>query len=643
MDNLTSLIGFVFVTCEVIYSKHIEDPMSPQRFGLDQVQLTLGLFKDRFDLNLNYVMSLRDDNLLQNFYLEAGIKRDFHGAFRATSHGDPGAGDDRHWGWESPTCELRGHFLGHWLSAAALIYKSTGSLEVKLKADRIVSELKRCQDKNGKGWIGSSPEKYLEWTAQGNPTWAPQYVHHKTFMGLYDMYALVGNKEALEISDKFADWFICWTDPFSREEMDNILDVETGGMLEVWANLYGATSDPKYLTLLERYTRSRFFDPLLNGQDVLTNRHANTTIPEVHGAARAYEVTGDERWRQIVEAYWRSAVTDRGMFCTGGQTNGEVWTPPHEFMARLGDKNQEHCTVYNMIRLADYLFRWTGDLAYADYIERNIYNGVLAQQNRTTGMIAYFLPLESGGKKLWGSPTYDFWCCHGTLVQAHSSHNAYVYYEDEAGIVVCQYIPTILKTERNGSKLTIQQTTGLLSRGSASNNSGTAGDRHRPERWKVTLKIDCETPTEFTLKLRLPWWLSGKPEVSIDGESLAVEQGPSDFLSITRAWTQHTIILKLPKSITVSPLPDSPDICAFMDGPVVLAGLCSEERMLIGDKEDASSILTPDNEREWGNWLPGYRTRNQPFGLRFKPLYEITDEAYAVYFPIRPQSSTFPT
>ena len=120
-------------------------------FGLEHVQLKNGLFKDRFDLNLKYMMSLSSDNLLQNFYLEAGIKKDFHGALRATSHGDSGAGDDRHWGWESPMCELRGHFLGHWLSAAAHIYKATGNLEVKLKADHIVSELKRCQEKNGNG------------------------------------------------------------------------------------------------------------------------------------------------------------------------------------------------------------------------------------------------------------------------------------------------------------------------------------------------------------------------------------------------------------------------------------------------------------------------------------------------------------
>ena len=40
--------------------------------------------------------------------------------------------------------------------------------------------------------------------------------------------------------------------------------------------------------------------------------HMNTTIPEVQGAARAWEVTGEERWREIVEAYWRCGVTERG-------------------------------------------------------------------------------------------------------------------------------------------------------------------------------------------------------------------------------------------------------------------------------------------------------------------------------------------
>ncbi len=606
-------------------------------FGPEQVQLLPGLFKDRFDLNLNYVMSLRDDNLLQNFYLEAAIKKDFHGAFRVTAHGNPGAGDDRHWGWESPTCEARGHFLGHWLSAAARLYKTTGSPDIKLKADHIVAELGRCQQKNGGGWVGSIPEKYLRWTAEGTPTWAPQYVHHKTLMGLYEMYTWAGNAEALRMADEFAGWFYRWTRPFSREQMDDILDTETGGMLEIWADLYAATGDhEKYGALIERYTRSRFFDPLVAGCDVLTNMHANTTIPEIQGAARLYEVTGDDRWRQIVEAYWKSAVTDRGAFCTGGQSSGEIWTPPFEFSARLGDKTQEHCTVFNMIRLADYLLRWTGDPVYADYIERNLYNGILAQQHPRTGMIAYFLPLHAGAKKLWGSPTYDFWCCHGSLVQAHTYHHTLACYQDGAGIVISQYIPTVLQTDYDGVAVTLRQNFTHTTAGSINAHAAAAPDRHRPDGWRVNLQVNCAQPVEFTLTLRLPWWLSGSPALTIDGETVPVRQGASEFVPIRRTWAQNTITLELPKCLYTAPLPDAPDICAFMDGPIVLAGLCGEERRLVGDPDDASSLLVPDNEREWGTWLPGYRARHQDRGLRFKPLYDIADETYTVYFPIQP-------
>ena len=113
-------------------------------------------------------------------------------------------------------------------------------------------------------------------------------------------------------------------------------------------------------------------------------------------------------------------MTRRGTFCTGGQTSGEIWTPPFSFAARRGHKTQEHCAVYNMIRLADVLYRWSGDPAHLDYIEANLHNGLLAQQHPETGMPAYFLPLEGGARKQWGTPTEDFWCCHGSLVQAHT-------------------------------------------------------------------------------------------------------------------------------------------------------------------------------------------------------------------------------
>ena len=75
-----------------------------QPIPLGQVRLLPGPFLDRAKLNRDYVVSLQDDNLLQNFYLEAGL---WNPRFRMTAMGEASRGDDIHWGWESPTCQLK--------------------------------------------------------------------------------------------------------------------------------------------------------------------------------------------------------------------------------------------------------------------------------------------------------------------------------------------------------------------------------------------------------------------------------------------------------------------------------------------------------------------------------------------------------
>lgn len=222
-----------------------------------------------------------------------------------------------HWGWDSPTSEIRGTFAGHWLSGAALLYAQTGDMQIKQQADFMVSEIGRCQKENGGQWAFPIPEKYLYWLKRKKNIWAPQYVCHKNMMGLLDMYLFAGNQEALDIVLKCGDWFYAYTSDISRELMDDMMDLqETGGMMMHWANLYAVTKDERHLELMRRYERPRLFEPLLRGEDVLTNMHVNTTVPEILGAARAYEVTKEERYRKIVENYWRLAVDERGFFVT---------------------------------------------------------------------------------------------------------------------------------------------------------------------------------------------------------------------------------------------------------------------------------------------------------------------------------------
>ena len=133
------------------------------------VRILPGLFKRRMDLNEAYLMELDAGCLLQNFYLEAGITLP-----NMQSISDPNS-VKLHWGWEAPSCQLRGHFLGHWLSAASALCAGGQKPQLQAKIDFIVAELARCQQLNGGEWVGSIPEKYFALMRPGRYIWSPQY------------------------------------------------------------------------------------------------------------------------------------------------------------------------------------------------------------------------------------------------------------------------------------------------------------------------------------------------------------------------------------------------------------------------------------------------------------------------------------
>lgn len=595
--------------------------------------------KWREERNREYLLKLENKYLLRNFYLEAGMISE--------------RGDDPNsmGGWEFPGCQLRGHFLGHWLSAAAFRYHEDGDRQMYAKAAEILDELAVCQKYNGGKWLAPIPEKYLYWIAEGRNIWAPQYTMHKLFMGLVDVYKYMGHELALTLADNLADWFHDWSGKYTREQFDNILDVETGGMLEVWADLLDITGKDKYRDLLNRYYRGRLFDPLVAGKDVLTNMHANTTIPEIMGCARAYEVTGDEKWMNIVKAYWKCAVTDRGAWVTGGQTQGEIWTPMMKLKARLGDKNQEHCTVYNMIRLAGFLFKYTGDAAYAHYIEYNAQNGIFAQTywrgdswNGTPGfgLLTYFLPMKAGSKKDWAGENDSYFCCHGTMVQANAALNRMLFYQDENSVYVTQYVNSEAHFEINGKEAALflrqDYMNGNLQNSSVNDAKQTVNDvasayANKPDFKKYVIKLGVNEPTEFTLKLRIPDWITAGATVIVNGNKEAVITDTSSFAELNRTWTDgDTVEILLPIGVRFFTLPDDETTGAFRYGSDVLAGITAEERILYLESDKPEEELSADTERQWGDFRTFYKTENQDPGISFIKLNEVGYQPYQIYF-----------
>jgi len=92
--------------------------MAVRPFPLADVRLLDGPCKVAQDANQRYLRSLGFDSLLYTFRQNAGLP----------TPGQPLGG------WEAPTCEVRGHFIGHYLSACALMYASAGDEELRARA-----------------------------------------------------------------------------------------------------------------------------------------------------------------------------------------------------------------------------------------------------------------------------------------------------------------------------------------------------------------------------------------------------------------------------------------------------------------------------------------------------------------------------
>src|SRR5262245_19302717 len=196
-------------------------------FPLRDVRLLEGPFREAMLRDQKYLLSLDNDRLLHMFRVTAGLPS------TAKPYG----------GWEAPDIELRGHSLGHFLSACALMYASTGDERFKTKADAVVAELAKVQQALASkgfnaGYLSAFPEEFFDLVDKRERVWAPYYTIHKVMAGLLDMYLLCDNKQALDVLVKQAAWVKFRVDRLSEEQQQAALQTEFGGMEEVLTNLY---------------------------------------------------------------------------------------------------------------------------------------------------------------------------------------------------------------------------------------------------------------------------------------------------------------------------------------------------------------------------------------------------------------------
>ena len=600
-------------------------------FALGDVQLLDSPFKRAMERNAAYLLSLEPDRLLHSFRVDAGL------APKARSYG----------GWESSG--LAGHTLGHYLTALSQQFAATGDERFRERINYIVSELALCQAAGRDGYVGALPPLELNTLRDlgkgivelSGPhsfrggAWAPWYTEHKVLNGLKDAWVLAGNTQARDVALGLADWTDAMTRNLTADQLQRMLEVEQGGMMDVLVELYARTGNPRYLETSRRFYHKAVFDPLLAHRDDLVGLHANTQIPKIIGEARTYEVTGDPDARSIATNFWE-LVAHHHSYVIGGDSEDEHFFDESTTSHHLRADTAETCNTYNMLKLTEHVFGWDPKVDYADFYERALYNHILASQDPDKGMFTYFMSLKPGFFKTYSTPFDSFWCCVGTGMENHTKYGEAIYFHGGDSLYVNLFIPSELTWREKG--LVLEQRTEYPSSG------------------KSVLTVLAPPTSKVTLRIRCPGWAAGNVTFRLNGAQLNDVAGtPGTYATLERGWGKgDRLEVDIPMAVRAEPMPDDPAMVAFLYGPVVLAAdlgaapstvtapyardqhdnfleAACEVPLLVRGSAPVESCLT----RLAGAPLE-FRTvgLGKPADLNLLPFWEISYDRYNVYWRV---------
>jgi DUF1680 family protein len=461
-----------------------------------------------------------------------------------------------------------------------------------------------------------------------NGMWSPWYVQHKLYAGLRDAYRFTGNRTALEVEIKFAEWADNILSKLDGAQIQRMLSTEFGAMNEIMADLYADTGDKRWVKAYKYFEHHALVYPLARHEDVLPRKHGNTQVPKLLGDLMYYVYTGEETNGAAAKFFWER-VAGHHSFATGGHGRNEYFGQPDKLNDMIDGRTAETCNVYNMLKYTRQLFGLQPDIHYAEFHERALFNHILASIDPEDGRTCYMVPVGRGVQHEYANMFQSFTCCVGTGMESHALHGDGIYYESGDKLWVNLYAPSIANWRSAGVK--VQMFTEF------------------PEGESAVLKVSGRSSKKFTLALRRPLWAGEGFSVKVNGETVGNVPKAGSYVELSRKWKDgDTVYVTLPKSLHQEALADNPRRVALMWGPLVLAGDLGPEQRGQGGRgrraprtNEAAVPVFVAADRSVADWLKP--VANQPGNFRtegvgkdadvdFVPFYRLHRRNYAVYW-----------
>lgn len=610
-------------------------------FSLEDVRLQPGSpFYHAMQLNQEYLKGM-DQHRMLNHHLRHGGLPKLEGQY-------PGS--------DQPV-DTRPGYLDHYLTAIALMYAQTGDAEYKERVDFIIDKLAKTAQaladkgirreflfhrgtldnlnrlQRGEITLAGPDETGYPWGGIGN-IW---YGVHKMLAGLRDAYLYTGNEQALQLWREDSDFITDFALHTNPDLFDNMLDIEHGGMNEVFADLYAITGEEKYMDVSKRFNHQKVILNTALDNNVLYGRHVNMQVPTFVGTARQYQLTADEVSKQAT-LHFLEHMYDTQNHAIGGSGRYERYLPEAQTSKGLGFTSDETCATYNMLKVAVEAFKFTGDLQHMDYYERALYNHILASQDPESGGFTYYTSLMPGGFKSFsdGYNLDGIWCCVGTGMENHSKYGRAIYFKHGNDLMVNLFIPSTLQWEEK--RLQVTQHTNF------------------PEEDDITLTLDESQDYNGTISFRYPSWAQGDAQVWINGKAVQVTSKPGQLITPDHNWKKgDEIKVRFPQHFSFEAASDDPHLKAMLRGPIVMAAALGADKMPGSDQvkramhynnwitpqEDVPVLIadteTPEKWMDAGGAPLAFKAKNKGLlatgktDVHLMPFYKIHGQRYAVY------------
>lgn len=218
----------------------------------------------------------------------------------------------------------------------------------------------------------------------------------------------------------------------------------------------------------------------------------------------------------------------------------------------------ETCASIGLVFWAQRMLLLTGAAHYVDVLERALYNGAMSGVSLDGTAYFYENPLASDGsvrRQEW----FGCACCPPNLARLLASLGDYIYAAAPDGLLVNLYVGSQMTWTHADQPITVRQ------------------QSRCPWDGEVTLALQMEAPSAFTLSLRVPAWCPDVT-VSINGQDTTgvIEHG---YLRLPRTWAAgDTVHLRL--AMPVLRLRAHPRVradvglVALQRGPIIY---CAEE------------------------------------------------------------------